>query len=120
MSYAFIFLTIILTVCNQLIIKSQVLKLGPLPANRQELFLYLLNIGSNPWIWVAFVLTALAALSWVMAMTKLPLNVAYPYMGLCFVFVMLFSRILFKDPLTLIKMVGLSLIVLGITVASQG
>jgi multidrug transporter EmrE-like cation transporter len=100
--------------------KSQALKIGPLPSNRNELFQYFLSLSLNPWIWGAFVLTAIATFCWLMAMVKLPLNVAYPFMGLCFVLIMVFSRVFFDDPLTLIKMIGLGFIVLGIAVASQG
>jgi multidrug transporter EmrE-like cation transporter len=54
------------------------------------------------------------------AMTKLPLSFAYPFMSLAFVLVMVFSSLLFNEPITAHKMIGVALVIVGLAIGSQG
>jgi multidrug transporter EmrE-like cation transporter len=53
-------------------------------------------------------------------MTKFELSYAYPFMGLTFVLVFVASVFLFAESVTIYKVLGLALIVLGIIIASRG
>lgn len=120
MSYFYIFLTIALTVYGQLIIKWQVLKAGALPDPLGDKIAFLLQLLLNPWILSALFAAFLASFCWMAAMTKLQLSHAYPFMGLTFVLVLFASGVFFQEPVTTLKIVGVTLIVLGLAVASQG
>ena len=120
MSYFYVFLTIVLTVYGQIAIKWQVLKAGALPESLPEKISFLLHLFLNPWIISAFAAAFMASLFWMAAMTKLQLSHAYPFMGLTFVLVLLASGLFFQEPITLLKVAGVALIVLGLVVASQG
>jgi len=52
-------------------------------------------------------------------MTKFNISFAYPFMSLSFVLVFLLSAVLFGDPVTIHKVVGLALVVAGLVVTSQ-
>lgn len=120
MSYFYVLLTILLTVYGQIVIKWQVLKVGSLPQETADKILFMLQLLLNPWIVSALAAAFLASFFWMAAMTKLQLSHAYPFMGLTFVVVMLASGFFFHEPITTLKVVGVALIVLGLTVASQG
>ncbi len=120
MSHLYILLTILFTVYGQIIIKWQVGLAGAFPQNSIDKVHFIVKLLLNPWVLSSFACAFLAALSWMAAMTKLPLSYAYPFMSLAFVLVMFLSAIFFKEPVTLAKSVGLILIVLGIIVSSQG
>jgi multidrug transporter EmrE-like cation transporter len=120
MSYLYIFLTILLTVYGQIAIKWQVLKVGALPEGLPEKISFLLHLLLNPWIFSALAAAFLASFFWMAALTKLQLSHAYPFMGLSFVAVLLASGLFFQEPVTMLKLLGVSLIVLGMVVASQG
>jgi multidrug transporter EmrE-like cation transporter len=120
MSYFYIFLTIVLTVYGQLIIKWQVTKAGALPDALLNKITFLFGLFLNPWIASAFVAAFLASLFWMAAMTKLPLSHAYPFMSLAFVLVLIASGLFFHEPITALKIAGILLIALGIIVGSQG
>lgn len=120
MSYLYVLLTILLTVYGQIVIKWQVLKVGSLPQGTSDKILFMLQLLLNPWIVSALAAAFLASFFWMAAMTKLQLSHAYPFMGLTFVVVMLASGFFFHEPITTLKVVGVVLIVLGLTVASQG
>lgn len=120
MSYIYIFLTIILTVYGQLVLKWQVKHAGEFPVEFTEKILYLLHLLINPWVISSLAAAFLAALSWMAAMTKFDLSYAYPFTSLSFVLVLGFSAVFFHETITMFKVVGLLLIVTGIIVGSKG
>src|SRR4051794_3182252 len=72
-----IFATIILTVYGQLVVKWQVSQAGAFPPSLEGRLLFLARLLSNPWIISVLAAAALAALSWMAAMTRYELSVAY-------------------------------------------
>ena len=120
MGMIYVFLTVLLTVYGQLVIKWQVKTQGALPAQFSDKLIYLLHLLLNLWMISALFAAFLAALSWMAAMTKLELSYAYPFMSLSFVLVFGLSIIIFHESLTLLKLLGLALIILGVIVSGQG
>jgi len=120
MSYFYVACTVLLTVYGQLVIKWQVLAAGAFPEAPGEKMLFLARLLMNPWIISALGAALAAAVTWMAAMTKLPLSHAYPFMSLAFVLVMVGSAAFFGEPITVLKATGLALIIAGIAVGSQG
>lgn len=120
MSYFYILCTILLTVYGQLIIKWQVIKAGVFPESGAEKIVFLLQLLLNPWVISAFFAALLASVTWMAAMTKLQLSHAYPFMSLAFVLVLIFSGILFHEPISSPKIVGTVLVIIGLIIGSQG
>jgi multidrug transporter EmrE-like cation transporter len=118
--YLWVLLTVLLTVYGQVVVKWQVLKAGSMPAAFNEKLIYLAKLTLNPWVLSVFFAAFLASLSWMAAMTKLPLSHAYPFTSLSFVLVLFLSAFFFQEPLTWPKLVGLALITAGIVLSSQG
>lgn len=120
MSYFYIFLTIFFTVYGQFVIKWQVMKAGTMPETTLAKISFLLQLILNPWVFSGFMAAFLASLAWMAALTKLPLGYAYPFVSLSFVLVVLFSGIFFDEAITPLKIIGVSLIILGVAVGSKG
>jgi multidrug transporter EmrE-like cation transporter len=55
-----------------------------------------------------------------LAISKLELSQAYPFMSLNFVAVISFSVILFGENLNIYKITGLALIIVGVFIVSRG
>ena len=120
MGYVYIFGTILFTVYGQIIMKWRIAKYGALPEGAIWAKLsFLMKLLFDPFILSGFLSAFVASLFWMAAMTKFDISYAYPFMSLSFVLVFGLSVFLFQEPLTLHKVVGLGLIVLGITVTSQ-
>jgi multidrug transporter EmrE-like cation transporter len=119
MGYLYILLTILFTVYGQLIIKWQVSKAGGLPADGLAKIKFLGLLLLNPWVISGFGAALIAALAWMAALTKFDLSYAYPFMSLSFVLVMLASAWLLHEPLTLLKIVGLGLVIIGLIISSR-
>lgn len=119
-NYLYIVLTIALTVFGQIAIKTQVMQAGALPADPAGKLAFLLRLLLNPWIISAFAAAFLASVTWMGAMTKFQLSHAYPFMSLNFVIVLLLSAWLFHEPLSMTRVIGVSLICIGTVIAAQG
>ncbi len=117
-NHFYIFATILLTIYGQVVIKWQVNATSYLP-NESKLSI-VLKLLSNPWIISGFLSAFLAALSWLLAMTKFPLSYAYPFTSLTFVLIPFASLFLFREPITLLRSLGTAIIVLGLIVGSRG
>ncbi|MCG3173139.1 MAG: 4-amino-4-deoxy-L-arabinose-phosphoundecaprenol flippase subunit ArnE [Myxococcota bacterium] len=118
--YLYIAATIGLTVYGQLIIKWRIGKLGPMPAEGLEKIKFLFSLLLDPGIFSGFAAAFLASLTWMAAMTKFDLSHAYPFMSLNFVIVLILGVWLLSEPLSLFKVLGVALIVIGVIVASRG
>lgn len=120
MSYLYISITILLTVYGQVVIKWQVLQAGAFPEDGTAKIWFLLHLLLNPWVVSAYLAALLASVTWIAAMTKLQLSHAYPFMSLAFILVMILSSLLFHEPITLPKIIGVALVMLGLAIGSQG
>jgi multidrug transporter EmrE-like cation transporter len=115
-----VLLTIVLTVYGQFIVKWQVLRAGSVPAGTSQRIDFIVRLLLNPWILSALAAAFFAALSWMLAMTKLPLSQAYPLTALVFICVVLGGAWAFAEPLNAWRIAGVLLIVSGLVVGSRG
>ena len=113
-------ITLTLTVYGQMIVKWRVLKAGPLPADLTRKLVFLAGLLFDPWVMSSMCAAVVAALSWMAAMTKLELSYAYPFMSLAFVLVLILSAVIFHEAVTMPKVLGMVLVIVGISIASQG
>ena len=120
MSYVYVAVTVLLTVYGQIVIKWQVLNAGAFPEAPADKLQFLALLLLNPWVISAFAAALLASMSWMAAMTRLQLSHAYPFMSLAFILVLVASGVLFQEPITAPKVIGIVLVVLGLVVGSQG
>ncbi|MDO9267374.1 MAG: EamA family transporter [Sulfurimonas sp.] len=119
MGYIYIFGTIFFTVYGQLIIKWRIGNYGSLPAESLEKLIFIMKLFLDPFILSGFISAFLASMFWMAAMTKFELSYAYPFMGLTFVLVFLFSIFFMGENFNLYKLLGLILIVAGIIITSR-
>jgi len=73
----------------------------------------------NGWLLAALVLYAVTTLGWVWVLRHAPLYLAYPFMGLAFVFVPLLGWAFLGEPLRAPTLAGAALIVAGIAITAQ-
>ena len=119
MGYFYIFGTIFFTVYGQIVLKWRINNVSSLPEGLNEKILFLVKLLFDPWIFSGFFAAFIASFFWMAAMTKFDISYAYPFMSSAFVLVFLLSVILFQEPVTWQKTIGLILIVLGIIVTSR-
>lgn len=73
----------------------------------------------NPPIWCGLLLYGLSAILWIYSLTRTDLSYAYPMVALGYVFVCVFSVLLFKEAMPYLRIAGLCVIILGVLMVAK-
>jgi multidrug transporter EmrE-like cation transporter len=117
-AWAYVAVTITCTVYGQIILKWRVGHRGHLPAGLDGKLAYFADLLLDPWVLSVLAAGLVAALSWMAAVSRLPLSRAYPFVALSFVMVLLLSGVFFNETITWGKVAGVALITAGIAVGA--
>lgn len=112
--------TVVLTSYGQLVIKWQAGAYQPVTHGLLGKFPPVIQLLLQPWVISAFVAAFAASLCWMLAVSRLDLSRAYPFMALNFLIVCLAAVPLFGETFTLAKGVGLATVVIGLIILSNG
>jgi len=118
--YFYIIGTILFTVYGQLILKWRIVNYGAMPEGLSEKILFLFKLLFDPYIFSGFASAFIASFFWMAAMTKFDLSHAYPIIvgGLALVTSIIAIAFL-KEPISMYKMLGILLIILGVYFVSK-
>jgi multidrug transporter EmrE-like cation transporter len=119
MGYLYIFVTVLFTVYGQIVMKWRVSLYGSLPDTSIGKLHYILHLFTDFWVLSSFAGAFIAAISWMAALTKFDVTYAYPFTSLGFVLVLMLGALIFGETITIAKVVGVVLIILGIIVSSR-
>ena len=100
-------------------IKWRISKYGDLPVSFHDNLAFFIRLLLDPFILTGLLGAFIASLFWMAAMTKFELSFAYPFMGLNFVLLFVFSMFFFNESFSLMKLVGLVCIIIGIFFSSR-
>lgn len=114
MGYVFVALTVLLTVGGQLLIKLQVDRAGGVPAGVHGQLQFVAGLLAQPLVLLGLAMAFGAALSWMLALTRLPLSKAYPFTALALVLVVACGAWLFAEPIGALRMAGVALVCIGV------
>src|SRR6266851_4135023 len=79
----------------------------------------LLKLFHTPWVVVGFVCYGISSILWLDVLSKLEFSIAFPMVGLTYVLTLLIGHFLFQEPVTIDRVLGVGLIVLGIFFLSR-
>lgn len=110
-SFLFMGIFVLSAVSAQLCLKKGVLKL-------ESIF----RIFNNGWIMLGLFLFGISFFSWILVLSRMHLNIAYPVVtGINFSLIAISSRLLFKEYLSFRQVLGMVFVVFGIfLVLSKG
>lgn len=115
-----VFIAAVVTAVANLMIRTGIERAGGFrPRSIVEVGWGFISLLFEPVFFIGFVLYFVAALVWFRTIALAPLTVAYPLMvSLTFITVTVGSVLLWNEPLTLQKSLGLAAIIVGIALAS--
>ena len=121
LNHFYLLLAISFGVVSQLIIKWQMSAFSFNDYETwQDKFALAFSMLLNPYIIISLALTLLAGVTWMIAMTKFEISYAYPFTLLGLVLVTIFSVVFFGESISVYKIGGIALIILGVVVISKG
>lgn len=69
--------------------------------------------------WLALISTIMAAMLWTYVITKAELSVAYPMASLSYIIMLVFAYLIFDEPITTAKILGITVILVGVWILSR-
>ena len=80
----------------------------------------LLKAITNPIVFSGLAVFGLSSLTWLTALSRVKLSIAYPMVSLGYVAVVIFSWLVLKEPVKPITFVGCATVVIGVFLISRG
>lgn len=113
MSYVFLSLSIVSNVLGQLLMKYAADRINFDSSAGTVLIKHML---SSPFVIIGAGFYFLGMVAWLITLSKLELSFAYPFMAISYILVTFASFVLFKEPITTMKIAGILLIFIGVVV----
>jgi multidrug transporter EmrE-like cation transporter len=113
-----LFAVLALTVYGQLVIKARALTHAAETTALSSKLHYLLTMLTDFSVLSGFAAAFLAGICWMLAIERLDLSIAYPFMALSFVLVPLGSTFFFGEVVPPMQWLGLGLIIAGVSVSA--
>lgn len=117
-AYILIGLTIAFTVCGQLLVKAGMIKIGSFAGELKTLPSYIFKALINLKVLAGLLLAVLAALTWMGAISRLKISVAYPFMSLAIVLVLALSGVIFGEKVPLSRWIGVAIVCVGLIISA--
>ncbi len=76
-------------------------------------------IALNAWVAGGLMLYGAGAISWLFVLARVQVSYAYPFVAMGFILTMLLGKILLGDDLSLTRVVGTFIVVLGLIIVTQ-
>jgi len=116
----YILISVVTGAVGQVMLKKGMMSLGPLTLTAKDLISTVLKIGTNPFVFFGLAIYVGGIIFWLVALSRVDLSFAYPFASLSYVLMMAASWIFFKENITLFKVAGSAVIIVGVWLVSRG
>lgn len=116
-NYLIMGISILLAVAGQLLMKRGMMIFGTFRAT--QLLQNIIPMFLNPYVFFGFVCFGLSSLFWLIVLSRLPLSLVYPMVSFAYVLVAFASIVFFKEHVSLVRWVGISVIIVGVFLISR-
>ena len=111
---ALVLISVFLNAIAQLFIKSGTNALGSLRLGNDGIFSTVLRVGLEPHIIGGLVCCVFSVAIWIVALSKIPVSIAYPMLSIGYVVNIFAAWILFGEVISIQKIIGVSIIIVGV------
>ncbi len=117
---ALVLLSVFLATAGQLLLKTGMNKVGYIDERGIGKPLDLLGEVLRTWQVIGgLAIFCLSALSWLVVMSRVPLSFAYPFVGITYILLTLFSKFVLHEHVPSARWLGLALVVTGIIIVGK-
>jgi multidrug transporter EmrE-like cation transporter len=117
-AFILIFISVLMVDVGQLLLKKGLNTFGSLDFSQGVIILFW-NVFTTPIIFFALCLLVLSSVTWLLALSKTELSFAYPIISIGYVIVSILSWIFLAETISLLRWIGLGVIVGGVYLLSK-
>lgn len=119
LSFVLIMIGVLLNAVAQLALKASVKGTGAIDLDLAGSGSVALKLMSEPWLWVGLFCYAISVVIWILALSRVDVSIAYPMLSIGYVVNALAAWALFGEALTLARLGGIGIIILGVFVLAR-
>lgn len=113
-----ILLSTFLGVAGQLLLKHGMSSMGALNLSAGPIPI-LWKMGTSPFVVGGLMVYVSGTFFWLLALNSVPLSYAYPFASLSYVFIFFFSWLLLHEQISVLRVAGMVVIVLGVVLVAR-
>jgi multidrug transporter EmrE-like cation transporter len=110
---------VLLNAIAQLCLKAATQATGPIALSANEISFGLTRVAMVPWFWIGLACYAVSVLIWILALSRVPVTIAYPMLSLGYVVNAVAARLWLGESLGTVKIVAIGIIITGVFLLTQ-
>ena len=116
-SLALLVVSVIFAIAGQLTLKSAMEEVGRIGAREVSAAGETVKRAiREPRLWIGLILFGVSALFWLVVLSRVPLSVAYPFVGVSYILIVAFSRLFLHEHVPALRWIGVIVVALGIAI----
>jgi multidrug transporter EmrE-like cation transporter len=116
-SLGLLVISVVFAVAGQLTLKAAMTRVGRIGAEQVSApGETLLRAAREPYLWLGLSLFGVSALFWLVVLSRVPLSVAYPFVGLSYIVIVAFARVVLHEAVPPLRWVGVLVVATGIAI----
>ena len=112
--FVFIAFSTVFGIFGQLLLKSGMNRIGQRPGAA-----FLLAIIKSPWVIGGLVVYGTGVIFWLLALSYFEISYVYPFASLSYIGIIFGSYFIFKERLSVARLMGIAMIIAGVLIISQ-
>ena len=119
LSIIYIMISVLAGAIGQILLKKGMSSMGPLTLSLEQLWSILWRVGTNLYVIAGLAIYVTGTVFWLMVLSRVDLSFAYPFASLSYVVMLIASLLLFKEDISLIRLLGTCVVGLGVFIISR-
>jgi multidrug transporter EmrE-like cation transporter len=116
-SIALLLVSVGFAIAGQLTLKAAMNNVGRIGgAEVRDIGDTVLRAAREPRLWAGLALFGISSVFWLVVLSRVPLSVAYPFVGVSYIVIVLLSRLILNEHVPLLRWVGVIVVAAGIAI----
>jgi drug/metabolite transporter (DMT)-like permease len=115
----YILISVVLGALGQIMLKNGLNTMGALTLSPSTLVSTLWHLVTNPYVFFGLVVYVSGTVFWLAGLSRVDLSYAYPFASLSYVMMLAAAWLLFKENVSLMRVVGTLVVGLGVLIISR-
>jgi multidrug transporter EmrE-like cation transporter len=116
-SIALVLVSVGFAVAGQITLKSAMNHIGEIGASEvRAVGDTVTRAAREPRLWAGLALFGISSLFWMVVLSRVPLSVAYPFVGISYILIVLLSRFILHEQVPILRWIGVLVVATGIAI----
>ncbi|MCG6900601.1 MAG: EamA family transporter [Gammaproteobacteria bacterium] len=118
-AFTLIMIGVLLNAIAQLALKASVKDSGAIELSVSNMLPAASQLMTEPWLWVGLGCYGISVIVWILALSRVDVSIAYPMLSVGYIVNAFAAYALFGEALTPARLLGIGIIILGVTVLAR-